>query len=96
MYRSTIPLLLLLFLCYAALLSSCGWWQSAAVKSFLAGSFSGSCSTILFQPLDLIKTRLQLLQKTHFPSRSIVGVACSVLRDEKVFGLWTGLVPVCL
>lgn len=29
------------------------------VKSFLAGSFSGTCSTILFQPLDLVKTRIQ-------------------------------------
>ena len=29
------------------------------VKSFLSGSFSGFCSTVLFQPFDLIKTRLQ-------------------------------------
>ncbi len=29
------------------------------VKSFLAGSFSGTCSTILFQPLDLVKTKIQ-------------------------------------
>ena len=33
--------------------------QSPVVKSFLAGSFSGTCSTIIFQPLDLVKTRLQ-------------------------------------
>jgi len=29
------------------------------VKSFVAGSVSGTCSTILFQPLDLVKTRIQ-------------------------------------
>lgn len=29
------------------------------LKAFLAGSFSGTFSTILFQPLDLVKTRLQ-------------------------------------
>jgi len=28
-------------------------------KAFLAGSFSGTCSTVLFQPLDLVKTRIQ-------------------------------------
>ena len=29
------------------------------MKAFLAGSLSGTCSTLLFQPLDLVKTRLQ-------------------------------------
>ena len=29
------------------------------MKAFLAGSLSGTCSTLLFQPLDLVKTRVQ-------------------------------------
>ncbi|MEQ2183674.1 hypothetical protein GOODEAATRI_000501 [Goodea atripinnis] len=29
----------------------------------MCGSFSGTCSTLLFQPLDLVKTRLQTLQR---------------------------------
>ena len=33
--------------------------QSPLLKSFLVGTFSGTCSTVLFQPLDLVKTRLQ-------------------------------------
>ena len=70
--------------------------KSAAVTSFLAGSFSGTCSTIIFQPLDLIKTRLQLLHKSQHSQRSVVGVASTILRDQKLFGLWTGLVPVGL
>jgi len=72
----------------------CVCLQSAAVTSFLAGSFSGMCSTIIFQPLDLIKTRLQLLTKTQNSQRSVAAVACTILRDQKLFGLWTGLVPV--
>lgn len=32
------------------------------IKAFLCGSISGTCSTLLFQPLDLLKTRLQTLQ----------------------------------
>lgn len=34
--------------------------QTALVKAFMAGSLSGTCSTLLFQPLDLVKTRLQV------------------------------------
>jgi len=70
--------------------------QVCGTKVISAGSFSGTCSAVLFQPLDLVKTRLQLLRKSQLSNRSIVGVAYSVLREEKVFGLWTGLVPVCL
>ena len=33
-----------------------------ALKAFLCGSLSGTCSTLLFQPLDLVKTRLQTMQ----------------------------------
>merc|ERR1711972_25384 len=33
--------------------------MSPMVKAFLAGSMSGTCSTLLFQPLDVLKTRLQ-------------------------------------
>lgn len=28
--------------------------------AFLAGATSGTCSTLLFQPLDLVKTRMQI------------------------------------
>lgn len=39
------------------------------IKAFLCGSISGTCSTVLFQPLDLLKTRLQTLQPSaHGPS----------------------------
>ena len=36
-------------------------------KAFVAGSLSGTCSTVLFQPLDLVKTRIQQQQRavTH-------------------------------
>ena len=34
--------------------------QTSLVKAFIAGSLSGTCSTLLFQPFDLVKTRLQV------------------------------------
>lgn len=38
-----------------------------ALKAFMCGSLSGTCSTLLFQPLDLVKTRLQTLQNNAKP-----------------------------
>lgn len=70
---------------------------SPVVKSFVAGSFSGTCSTLLFQPLDLVKTRLQIPvpQALACPSGRIgmVSVAHAVIRQENVLALWKGLVP---
>ncbi|KAG1966934.1 mitochondrial glycine transporter A [Pimephales promelas] len=63
-----------------------------ALKAFMCGSLSGTCSTLLFQPLDLLKTRLQTLQ----PGSGRVGlveVFVSVLRTEKLVGLWRGVSP---
>ncbi|KAF3852306.1 hypothetical protein F7725_005661 [Dissostichus mawsoni] len=62
----------------------------------MCGSLSGTCSTLLFQPLDLIKTRLQTLQKTAKPGAPRVGmfnVFINVIRTEKFFSLWKGVSP---
>ncbi|XP_076866309.1 mitochondrial glycine transporter A isoform X2 [Brachyhypopomus gauderio] len=67
-----------------------------AVKAFMCGSLSGTCSTLLFQPLDLVKTRLQTLPSSVYPGSGRVGmvtVFLSVVRTEKLFGLWKGVSP---
>ncbi|KAI4888398.1 hypothetical protein NFI96_018867 [Prochilodus magdalenae] len=67
-----------------------------ALKAFMCGSLSGTCSTLLFQPLDLVKTRLQTLQNSLSPGSPKVGmlsVFISVVRTEKLFGLWKGVSP---
>ena len=73
------------------------------VKSFLAGSASGTCSSLFFQPLDLVKTRLQQnvasshQQQRQSPPRiggSIAVVRAVVSGSERgILALWTGLVP---
>ncbi|XP_046813441.1 mitochondrial glycine transporter-like isoform X2 [Vespa crabro] len=65
------------------------------LKSFLAGSFSGTFSTILFQPLDLIKTRLQSRVTTHVePTRNgMLTTIVHIIKKENVFGLWRGMTP---
>ncbi|KAJ8251677.1 hypothetical protein GJAV_G00223920 [Gymnothorax javanicus] len=67
-----------------------------AIKAFVCGSLSGTCSTLLFQPLDLVKTRLQTLQKGRAPGSARVGMVAvflSVVRTEKLQGLWKGVSP---
>jgi len=59
------------------------------VKSFLAGSFSGTCSTLLFQPLDLVKTRIQQVRG----SPSMIREFKKIIVSEKVIGLWHGVRP---
>lgn len=67
---------------------------SPVVKSFLAGAFSGTCSTVLFQPLDLLKTRIQS-NAINIGSGSVrmSTVFYNVVQQDKVIGLWRGLVP---
>uniref|UniRef100_UPI0025AEA252 mitochondrial glycine transporter A-like n=1 Tax=Doryrhamphus excisus TaxID=161450 RepID=UPI0025AEA252 len=68
----------------------------AAIKAFVCGSLSGTCSTLLFQPLDLVKTRLQTLQSTVQPGSGRIGmvtVLLNVVRTERLLGLWKGASP---
>ncbi|XP_054564015.1 mitochondrial glycine transporter isoform X2 [Eptesicus fuscus] len=66
-----------------------------AIKAFLCGSISGTCSTLLFQPLDLLKTRLQTLQPSAHGSRRVgmLTLLLQVVRTESLLGLWKGMSP---
>jgi len=65
--------------------------KSPLVSAFLAGSFSGVCSTIMFQPLDLVKTRIQTQSSSgKLKMRKAVSM---VVSNEGFLGLWRGLIP---
>lgn len=51
-------------------------FQSSVLGAFVAGSLSGTCSTILFQPLDLVKTRLQT-QSFAATSGWVANICCT-------------------
>ncbi|KAM6375722.1 mitochondrial glycine transporter isoform 5-T8 [Alca torda] len=65
------------------------------LKAFVCGSISGTCSTLLFQPLDLLKTRLQTLQPAVNGSgrAGMVTLLFRVVRTESLLGLWKGVSP---
>lgn len=71
--------------------------SNTLLRSFVAGSLSGTCSTIILQPLDLIKTRIQrqagIAAKTTEISTSMFGMTRHVLATENVLGLWKGIMP---
>ncbi|KPM04870.1 hypothetical protein NH340_JMT00903 [Sarcoptes scabiei] len=83
--------------------------QRPVLKSFVIGAFSGTCSTLLFQPFDLIKTRVQNAQfsivsevhssttaATNFRSTSanrFIPILSDVIKNEQIIGLWRGTVP---
>lgn len=67
---------------------------SPVLKSFLAGSISGTCSTFLFQPLDLVKTRVQAsIGCNGTRPTGMIAIMANVVQQERVVGLWRGLVP---
>eukprot|EP00096_Caligus_rogercresseyi_P000947 TRINITY_DN1151_c0_g1_i2.p1 TRINITY_DN1151_c0_g1~~TRINITY_DN1151_c0_g1_i2.p1 ORF type:complete len:288 (-),score=71.52 TRINITY_DN1151_c0_g1_i2:266-1129(-) len=69
----------------------------AVFQSFLAGSFSASVSTVLFQPLDLIKTRMIQRAVLLTEGATMITVTREVLAsDDRLRGLWKGLAPSLL
>ncbi|XP_059809757.1 mitochondrial glycine transporter B isoform X3 [Hypanus sabinus] len=65
------------------------------LKAFMCGSLSGTCSTLLFQPLDLVKTRLQTVQGSMSGSGRVgmITILLNVIRTERIIGLWKGVSP---
>lgn len=70
----------------------------SSLQSFLAGSISGSVSTILFQPFDLVKTRLQNANTTasNLTTNRLVPIVSQLVKDEQILGLWRGTTPSLL
>jgi hypothetical protein len=60
-------------------------------KSFLAGSISATCSTLILQPFDLIKTKMQNVPPGQ--TNKMLSTAKVIVYSEGIAGLWTGLSP---
>ena len=62
--------------------------STSVFNSFVAGAFSGTCSTILLQPLDLIKTRVQ-----QSPKSTLWSISRDIIKTDGLRGFWTGVTP---
>lgn len=62
------------------------------LETFLIGGISGTCSTVLFQPFDVIKTRLQ----TGHGKVRFLATFQQVIQNDGVRGLWKGTTPSLL
>ncbi|KAL1453086.1 hypothetical protein WDU94_007261 [Cyamophila willieti] len=70
---------------------------SGIVHALISGSVSGTVSTFLLQPLDVIKTRLQSHHDRNKSSQGkrigVVKITRNIIMEEKVITLWRGLTP---
>ncbi|XP_015784732.1 mitochondrial glycine transporter [Tetranychus urticae] len=73
--------------------------RNPTIRSFVYGSLSGTCSTLLFQPLDLVKTRMQsqssIVLNQHGKTKKLgmFQVMVQVVKKERLPGLWKGTIP---
>lgn len=60
---------------------------------FSIGSISGIIGTFVGHPLDTIKCRLQVNFKEY---TNTMGCLVKIIREEKLFGLFKGVIPPIL
>jgi solute carrier family 25 folate transporter 32 len=78
--------------------------KNSPLPSFIAGFAGGSASTILLYPLDLVKTRLQVDERSaaalnndaNVKRRTICCTVRGVIKHEGYLGLYKGLTPAVI
>lgn len=66
------------------------------LQHFYAGTTAGLVSATLLYPIDLVKVRYQVYDKSGNAYRSITGAFQTIVREEGVRGLFNGLAPATL
>lgn len=77
------------------------------IVSFLSGATSGCISTLALQPLDVVKTRMQMSEaynrSIHLqsalslqPNSSVLQTFLGIIRQDRLSGLWRGVAPSVL
>lgn len=81
---------------------SCSSWK-AVIESLISGSISSATTTIIYQPLELLKTRIQLNDSHELKSPyKVIGrttqSANKLMREHGILYLWrgTGAVSIAL
>lgn len=65
-----------------------------AIESAIYGSLAGAIAAFLTTPLDVVKTRIMLAEKSDkIASGSVLDVLRSVMKEEGIRGCFAGVVP---
>lgn len=78
--------------------------QPKSISSFLGGATAGCISTIILQPFDVVKTRMQMSsafnRSVHLhsalsiqPNASAFATVRSIIQQDRITGLWRGVTP---
>mmetsp|Transcript_30165 Transcript_30165/g.37205 ORF Transcript_30165/g.37205 Transcript_30165/m.37205 type:complete len:88 (+) Transcript_30165:283-546(+) len=65
-------------------------------ETFKIGCFAGFSASVLLQPFDLVKTRLQGQVLTENVKPSILRTTKTILKENGILGLWRGVVPTAV
>lgn len=76
---------------YEALPDDAGLWAH-----LLAGAFAGIMEHTVMYPIDLIKTRMQMVAEGHAPNRSVISLISRISAAEGAAALWRGVSSVVL
>ena len=66
---------------------------SKPAGNFAAGAVAAVAATVLTQPTDVLRTRLQLLPAAGAPRVGSFATMAAIMRSQGARGLWAGTVP---
>jgi hypothetical protein len=64
-----------------------------ASQQLIAGVVAGMASTAAFYPLELLKTRMQVISGSNAGYKNVFASLSSVLKSEGFLGFYKGLMP---
>jgi len=70
-----------------------GDWKKEALMTTVSGCFFGATNTIVGQPLDTVKTRMQTLSEIMGRDSKLIKVIADMWTKEGVFGFYKGWGP---
>lgn len=92
-----VPFSIFYWISYEFLKHELNDFRHSELVPLIAGAISGATAALLTNPLDVVKTHIQVSlgepHTKHLYKPSLIGVVRSVISEHGISGLYTGLVP---
>ena len=72
-------------------MSSHNQQKTSTIYNFMFGGISGSTATLIIQPIDMIKVRIQLLSEQGHKNLNPLKVAKQIVKNDGFITLYKGL-----